>query len=522
MWLFALSMGACAAAAADTCPVQLSGFVTLRTRAGGWSVNGEYTLNGEHDGKPMYQNGVAAANGDIFVIAYSSRCGQYILSSTRFLQWSASFCRCDRPAEEIEQCATTDDWTCSSWLGDGRIEVSCAAYPESAHSAARSRSEELELMMEPPEPLPMDVEADVACNTQKSFSFEVGQEERYEQFNLATASDVTLSNCHTSFDTILKLWSHDRRDELSQSLGGCDGDDCECADCPDWHNEQFSIDALPAGTYYLQIGAYGSDSRYGGFYGGDYNLSITCAASEPIDPEQIAIAPHANLSITELEPPPLMMPEMAAARSRSEQEEEPVEMYEVTCGARESFSFADNDPDRLVRFRLDKTCDVTVSNCDTSFDTTLKMWSEDESEELSQTLGHCGGDDCFCSARDGNAYNEQFSIDALAAGTYVLQIGTTHRYPAYETGAYVGQYVLNIECSECSPSDTLSSALLSAVGVEIDADGVRVSLRALVVAMALIICVAMALVARRRKANGYAKVQVFGHSEAEQSLDVAE
>jgi len=259
---------------AVTCPVHASGFVTYRS---GWTVNGEYALNGEHDGKPLYQNGD-------FVIAYSGRCGQYILSTTRYLPYGASYCRCDRPADSIEQCEAEDLWTCGSWLGDGTLEVSCAAYTASAHSAARSRTEEELLLMEPPEPLPADVAADVACGAHESFPFAEGEQSRYLQFRVIEPSDVTLSNCHTSFDTILKLWSHDRRDELSQSLGGCDGDDCECADCPDWHNEQFSIRALPAGTYFLQIGAYGSDRTWGGYYAGDYKLNITCEApTEPIE-----------------------------------------------------------------------------------------------------------------------------------------------------------------------------------------------------------------------------------------------
>jgi len=341
MWPFALSMGAFAAAVATECPLNetvghVSGFVTYPSYRHGWDLNGEYTFSGFHHGKPMFHFGR-------FVIAYQYRWRKYILSDNAISR-NAAYCRCDRPgsADNVLECAPY--WHCVDWLGEGSIEVSCAANPTSAHSAARWRS--AGLMVEPPEP---------------------------------------------------------------QLL---------------------------------------------------------------------------------------------------EQEEEEAEMSEMTCGKTRRFPFADNGADRFVRFRLDKTCDVTVSNCDTTFDTTLKMWSEDESEELSQTQGHCDGDDCFCSARAGNAYNEQFSIDALPAGTYVLQIGLTHLYPAYETGASIGQYVLSIECSECSDND--SSALL----------GVHVSLRALVVAVALITCVAMALIARRRTADGYAKVQVLAHSEADESLEV--
>jgi len=267
-----------------TCSVRASGFVTREygwnpatQRHEPWSLNGEYTFVGEHDGKPMYQGGL---NGEM-IIAYSDACRQYIVTDTENLQvlpWPPAYCRCPRviPPLPLEECATHGGWTCMSSLEDGSIDVSCSADGSIDTPSTVESSEEEVVVEEPPEPLPVDVPADVACGAHESFPFARGEQSRFLQFRLVEPSHVTLSNCHTSFDTILRLWSHDRRDELSQSLGGCDGDDCECAGRSDWHNEQFSISALPAGTYYLQIGPYGSDGTYGGYYAGDYKLDITC------------------------------------------------------------------------------------------------------------------------------------------------------------------------------------------------------------------------------------------------------
>jgi len=288
------------------CSLHASGFSSFAWLGGGWDMNGEYTFVGEHDGKPMYQF-------EEFVVAYSRVCSQYILSDTTFLPYSASFCRCDRSADDVDQCATYG-WECSGWVGPGTIS-GCTAHTASAHSAARSRMwnpdastvtswESSGISFARSRSAPAqddwhDVAADVTCGADESFPFALdsnlrAEEDRFLRFRLAIASDVTLSNCHTNFNTILRLWSQDRSVELSQTLGGCDGDDCECTGCH-WHNEQFSISDLPAGTYYVQIGSHGSlHGAYSGYTTGEYKLNIECSppavVCEPmaIDPQWIS------------------------------------------------------------------------------------------------------------------------------------------------------------------------------------------------------------------------------------------
>jgi len=517
------------------CSVQTSGFYTFWWMAD-WDMNGEYTLAGEHDGKPMYQSGE-------FLIAYSSMCSRYLLTDTDFLPYSASYCRCNRNADNVDQCATYG-WECSAWVGPGTIS-GCAAHTASAHSAVRSR------MWHPDANAQddwHDVAANVTCGAGQSFALDYG-EEHFLRFRLNTTSDVTLSNCETTFDTTLKLWSQDRSVELSHTLGGCDGDDCGCADCPDWHNEHFSIEALAAGTYFVQIGTYG------GHGAGDYQLDIECAphtaAIEPIEIAPEWIAPE---SAPELNHTQLMQPGLAAARSRLEllgpadaapaQDDWDDVAADVACGAEESFPLALRAEYRYLRLRLDEAKDVTLSNCDTTFDTILRLWSQDRDEELSQTLGGCDGDDCECAGCDW--HNEQFSISALPAGTYYVQIGAYGSLHGAHEGYYAGDYKLNIECSpptaageSIEPEWFESTEWLSttaqptaAQGLSAwiafgDAQGVYVSRDLLAVALFVCVLILVMLVLWRRTPT-YAKVQTLDdseqatQSEAEEILHVAD
>jgi len=418
--------------------------------------------------------------------------------------------------------------------------------------------------------LPTEHEADgIACGETKAHEF-AAQETVSWRFELGAASDVSFTNCATRFDTKLKVWSEDRREEVSWTLGGCDGDDC--GSCGGngrrmHRNEAFEIKDMAAGAYLVDIAPFGS-SR------GEYILTVQCSVTQS-PTTALPTAPTAPTQTPTTAEPTAPTPEPTVPPSADWVD------GELLCGERETFAFARNDEHRFIRFRLGEARDVTVSNCDTTFDTILKMWSHDRRVELSRLLGDCDGDDCHCASNvsgEEQQYNEQFSIAELPAGTYYLEIGS------YGGGYYAGDYVLSIGCAEpevavasarsirmnalpaSAPvrmsaneplvasarkrrADTTSTTSWMDVApvvaprkktlprasfspdvdprsvptwVGIDAEGVYVSLRAVVLAAALLICVALVLIARRRKRVGYAKVQFIGDSEAEEALQVAD
>ena len=98
---------------------------------------------------------------------------------------------------------------------------------------------------------------------------------------LSSTYNVRFSDCGTNFDSTLFVYDSSGSSMMDSTWTECDGDDCLSGHCTSGcyacepvqsARENFDINSLPPGTYYVGIGAYSSLTGGGEFY----TLSITC------------------------------------------------------------------------------------------------------------------------------------------------------------------------------------------------------------------------------------------------------
>ena len=117
----------------------------------------------------------------------------------------------------------------------------------------------------------------------------------------------------------------------------------------------------------------------------------------------------------------------------------------IECGDTLDGSIGYSPDSVTFEFVNDQIQDVTFSNCDSDFDTTLYLYDSDENEIQSQSTNQCDGDDCSDYSVCTASLRETFTMSGLAEGTYELKL------QPYSNG---GDYVVEAICGSSTPAPT--------------------------------------------------------------------
>ena len=211
----------------------------------------------------------------------------------------------------------------------------------------------------------------------------------FYSFSLNVTSAISLSLCNSNFDTDLSV--HDAN-TLALMAGACNDDSCGS---PTWQST-FSDVTLPAGDYVIRIGGYFGAT-------GDYELSGSASAGDPCEGQVPSNdAPENATPISSGAP---------LSGTNTCASEEQTWAGETSCG-----TFFDGiGPDVFYSFTLDEASAVSISLCNSGFDTDLSVHN---ASDLTIVAGACNDDACGAPN-----YESEFLDVTIPAGDYLIRVG---------------------------------------------------------------------------------------------------
>ena len=223
----------------------------------------------------------------------------------------------------------------------------------------------------------------------------------YYELVMSTYYLVTIDNCQTLFDSQMAILDSNQNDISTGLYCNSNGDDCSACS---YYRETISI-PLSAGTYYIRLNAWSTGT-------GTYTLDLSC----------VGIAPQASIS----------------------------------CDQTVSGSITEGHQHHYYQLTLTSDQFISINNCGSALNNPTLLILNEYYEDISSgsycvgatVANNCGSPSC-------GANYEEFSINALTAGTYYIEIS---QYNDDATGAYN----INLQCSNpTSVSDTNCGATIS-------------------------------------------------------------
>merc|ERR1719295_2086862 len=183
---------------------------------------------------------------------------------------------------------------------------------------------------------------------------------------------VTFTNCDSDFDTTMFLGDSSGALIQYNSDNQCDGDDCSDDDyCSTSMRETFTMSDLQIGAYILTLTPYSQ--------GGSWSVTVHCS--------------------NETRPP----------------------MEVIECGQTLTGSLGNYESVSL-HFENDIVEDVTFTNCDSDFDTTMFLTNSSGDVIQQNSDNQCTGDDCYDYNYCSTDYRETFTMSDLEVGSYTLSL----------------------------------------------------------------------------------------------------
>lgn len=189
-------------------------------------------------------------------------------------------------------------------------------------------------------------------------------------FTVEADTWLTISSCGSDFDTWLRVWDKHLTEQL-----------CHCDDCGDCGNRSVLDCHLPPGDYLIVVDGYSNKE-------GMFELEVTCGF-------QVGCGDSVTGSTYEL-----------------------------------ASQVGDGSGEAHIPFSVEEALEITVSSCNSDFDTWLRVWNA----ELTEEICHC--DDC-------GACGTRTVLDCqLPPGDYVIVVDG---YQERE-----GNYEIEIACTDSS------------------------------------------------------------------------
>ena len=114
------------------------------------------------------------------------------------------------------------------------------------------------------------------------------------------------------------------------------------------------------------------------------------------------------------------------------------EPLSIECGETRSGTIGDSHDSVLLNFVNLEEQDVTVTDCDTGFDSKLFLIDSDGMYIQNQSTNHCDGNDCGDTQICSTANRETFTMQSLDAGSYTLKMTPNH---------FGGSWTVRVICS---------------------------------------------------------------------------